>query len=63
MASRVHSDHCRNCRSTDLMSVSLTIGAGPVRFCHCRGCETRWWTDASAQRQIALPDVLDRVAS
>ncbi|MBA2530394.1 MAG: hypothetical protein H0V19_10640 [Euzebyales bacterium] len=54
---------CPQCISTDLVTVGLETGGGPVRFCHCRHCEHRWWTDPARGAVIALPDVLDRVAS
>lgn len=54
---------CASCRSTNLVTVRLTVGSGPVLFASCRACEHRWWTDLEGNRLIALDEVLDRVAA
>jgi len=54
---------CASCRSTNLVTVKLTVGSNPMLFASCRNCEHRWWTDLDGDRLIALDEVLDRVAA
>lgn len=54
---------CSRCTSTNLVTVRLTVGESPVLFASCRSCEHRWWTDMEGDRQLALVEVLDRVAA
>jgi hypothetical protein len=54
---------CPKCHSTNLILVDLTIRSEPLRFTSCRSCEHRWWVDVSADRSLALPEVLERVAA
>ena len=51
---------CPTCMSADLVAVDLQIAREPVRFCHCRSCEHRWWTSAGGP--LVLNSVLSRVA-
>jgi DNA-directed RNA polymerase subunit M/transcription elongation factor TFIIS len=51
---------CQNCRSTDVLEVTLEVREGPVRFRQCRRCEHRWWD--SVNGAVSLRVVLDRVA-
>lgn len=53
---------CPTCTSKDLMRVVVNIGGGPLAFCHCRGCESRWWTDTAGGARVSLPQVLAKVA-
>lgn len=52
---------CPTCGSPDLVAVELEIAREEVRFCHCRSCEHRWWTDLDGQ--VPLTSVLTRVSS
>jgi transposase-like protein len=54
---------CPQCNSTSLVNIAMTLNGGPVKFFHCRSCEHRWWLDATHGASIALPEVLDKVAT
>ena len=54
---------CEKCSATDLVKIAMTLGGGPVNFCHCRRCEHRMWASADDGNALRLPDVLAKVAS
>jgi hypothetical protein len=56
-------DQCRNCQSSNLVRVEMTLSGGPVRFAHCRRCEHRWWVDSDGNTVLLLQDVLEKAAS
>ncbi len=55
--------HCAKCRSSNLVTVTMTLAKAPVLFTHCRACEHRWWTDVEGGQSIPLRDVLERAGA
>lgn len=54
---------CAKCRSNDMVRIGMTLNGGPVTFCHCRNCEHRMWQSSDDGNALALPQVLEKVAS
>ncbi len=55
--------HCAKCRSSNLVTVTMTLAKAPVLFTHCRACEHRWWTTVEGGQSIPLRDVLERAGA
>lgn len=57
---RAHTDSkCSACGSSDLLSVSISMGDGPVCFWTCSMCETTGWEREGARlaREVALASI------
>jgi hypothetical protein len=52
---------CVHCRSGDVVGFTLAPKGQPLRFCHCRSCEHRWWTDPRGGTAVPLTAVLDHI--
>jgi hypothetical protein len=50
---------CANCDSP-LVEITIDVDGAPLTMSSCSGCDVRSWRQEDDQ--LALPDVLDRVA-
>ena len=51
---------CPQCRTGDLISISMTVGGRELSFRTCHHCEAKWWYQDGAE--VPLASVIGLVA-
>ncbi|HEY7400796.1 MAG TPA: hypothetical protein VH989_07845 [Actinomycetota bacterium] len=54
------SARCPNCKSTDLITIMMSVSARDLAFTTCHMCEAKWWQ--SDGEDVPLGSVISQVA-
>ena len=59
MRSPMEATRCPDCGADNLITITMRLGDGAIRFRTCSPCEARWWEKDGSQitRETALQGV------